>query len=149
MTSHNVALVFAPSLLRPPASGNDPADLANELAQITPAARLITTLIQHRDEVFASLSVGAGSAGLARVADAATASTGEVAGGGDGGGAGPESQWWYSQAGEQKGPVSAAELAALLASGVLKMTSWVFEGNTADWQELSKVKYRLPRLSTI
>ena len=57
--------------------------------------------------------------------------------------------WWYSDAGEQVGPVTAGRLAALLNHGELTLSTWVFEGGSSDWQELAQVQTRLPAVSTI
>ena len=57
--------------------------------------------------------------------------------------------WWYSACGEQVGPVTGAQLAAMLTSGEVSMSTWVFEDGTADWQELGRAQERLPRLSTL
>ena len=57
--------------------------------------------------------------------------------------------WWYSASGEQVGPVTSGALAALLANGEVSLSTWVFEGGTADWQELSVARERLPRVATL
>lgn len=58
-------------------------------------------------------------------------------------------RWWYSQGGEQRGPVSGAQLAAMLSSGELSFSTWVFEAGSSDWQELRDAQARLPAVSTV
>ena len=56
----------------------------------------------------------------------------------------PMPQWYYSEAGAQKGPVDAAEVARLLRDGTLTEGSYVYEEGMGDWTELRAVLSRLP-----
>ena len=56
----------------------------------------------------------------------------------------PVPQWYYSEAGAQKGPVDAAEVARLLRDGTLTEGSYVYEEGMGDWTELRAVLSRLP-----
>ena len=51
--------------------------------------------------------------------------------------------------GDVSGQSTAGGLAAMLASGEVTLSAWVFESGTADWQELSQAQARLPTVSTI
>jgi len=50
-------------------------------------------------------------------------------------------EWYYAQDGQQKGPVSEAELAGLVASGLVTDTTLVWHGGLANWQPYQEVKY--------
>lgn len=54
--------------------------------------------------------------------------------------------WWYSASGQQQGPVTGAQLAAMLTRGEVTLKTWVFEGGRADWEQLSNAQPRLPQL---
>ena len=108
-------------------------------------------LIVHREQCFPSHADEA----MYAEADSARARSSDSISGGDSiseasAAAGvADAVWWYSNAGQQVGPVSGGELAALLAAGQVSLGTWVFEAGTADWQELSHAVERLPRLSTL
>ena len=54
--------------------------------------------------------------------------------------------WWYSASGQQQGPVTGAQLAAMLTRGEVTLKTWVFEVGRADWEQLSNAQPRLPQL---
>ena len=156
MSPSNLALVFAPTLCRGSEGAASMADGGMELAvEIPAAAQAIAVLISHRVQCFPALQspFGAGSGGDSGRASTATeyepvAAQGAVGAGGSAGG-NSSTMWWYSACGEQVGPVTGAQLAAMLTSGEVSMSTWVFEDGTADWQELGRAQERLPRLSTL
>ena len=160
MSASNLALVFAPTICR--AEAATAASLAEsaglELAvEIPSAAHVLAELIAHRADCFPAIqSVVTPPSGTAAAAVSSGGGGGsnpfDVSDGGVGGGgeasrrkskADPPN-WWYSASGEQVGPVTGGRLAALLANGELNLTTWVFEGGSSDWQELSQVQNRLP-----
>jgi hypothetical protein len=79
-----------------------------------------------------------------------------------------EADWWFSDAGAQKGPVTRAQLEvcatshsappplppahasllaqALLADGSVDMGTFVWEEGADDWTTLEEVRHRLSRL---
>ena len=176
MSASNLALVFAPTVCR--AEAATAASLAEsaglELAvEIPAAAHVLAELITHRADCFpaiqsvvtpasgtAAAAVGSGGGGGNNPFDVSDGG-GESGGGDGGGGSNPWAEasrrkskadppnWWYSASGEQVGPVTGGRLAALLANGELSLSTWVFEGGSSDWQELSQVQNRLPVVHTI
>jgi hypothetical protein len=50
-----------------------------------------------------------------------------------------EPQWYYTQSGQQLGPVSEGELRALLASGQLLPSEFVFKEGMGDWMVVSSI----------
>ena len=145
MDTPNLAIVFAPNIARPDELS------PNELAEAPLIAAAVSSFIRNAAACFGVSDGGGGDAGsdaaLSRRGTEATApSVGalggsaaelrpEQAGSSDGGGG----QWWYSQEGEQLGPVTAAELQRLLQEGTLHMGTYVFEDGTEDWAELHTV----------
>ena len=158
MGAANLALVFAPTICRSEGALSAPAAGGGlELAVEIPAvSRVLAELITHRASCFPPLP-----------ALASPAATDATAAGGGAAAAQPSSagatdarerrssasadppNWWYSAGGEQKGPVSGARLAAMLAGGEISLSTWVFEGGSSDWQELSQAQARLPQISTV
>ncbi len=51
-----------------------------------------------------------------------------------------EQEWWYSTAGERKGPVSAEALRQLLLEGKVPPSTLVWKEGLANWQPLSEVQ---------
>ena len=49
-------------------------------------------------------------------------------------------EWYYAQDGQQKGPVSEAELAGLVNSGLVTDTTLVWHGGLTNWQPYGQVK---------
>ena len=174
MGPSNLALVFAPTICRSE-GGLNSGGLGGELAvEIPSAAHVLAELITHRADCFPPglPSVTAVAPPLWKLwleaeAPAASAPTPpppppppppeeeeeeeappprltrrESA-------ANEVPNWWYSASGEQVGPVTSGALAALLANGEVSLSTWVFEGGTADWQELSVARQRLPRVATL
>lgn len=58
-------------------------------------------------------------------------------------------QWYYAKGGEQRGPVSAAALKDLVASGQLATTDLVWKQGMADWVPSQQVKGLFPPSSPI
>jgi hypothetical protein len=161
MSAANLALVFAPTVGRTDAGlgRGSSENVAAELAIEIPAASFVlAAVITHRAECFPPLAATAEGAlaGDAPLSPLESADSGRLGAGSEA----PSSSrqpsmdeeeapnWWYSIDGEQAGPVSAARLAAMLASGEVSTSTWVFEGGTADWQELSQVAHtRLPSVA--
>lgn len=174
MSASNLSLVFAPTLCRSDAPAATAEGAGVELAvEIPAAATAIASLISRRAECFPyieSMAVSADAGYRMSGVDMARVSTigSSHAESGSGcyesadvtdaapsaasAGAAPDSgaaTWWYSAGGAQVGPVTAGKLAAMLASGEVSLSTWVFESGTADWQELSQAKARLPAISQI
>lgn len=58
-------------------------------------------------------------------------------------------QWHYSKDNQQHGPVSAARLKELAASGELAPTDLVWKNGMADWQPAAKLKGLFPNRSSV
>lgn len=58
-------------------------------------------------------------------------------------------QWYYTENGQQQGPVSAQELRAYADSGRLRPTDLVWREGMANWVEAQKVKGLLPAAPTL
>ena len=145
MSATNLALVFAPTL-KTHSSATSAEAAGLELAvEIPAAAQAISALIKHRAQCFpahltSTSSADGGSDAVqppvevsdlrlnAPAADAPQNTT----------------SWWYSAAGEQKGPVSGPAMTAMLSSGEVNQDTWVFESGMDDWKQLSAVMSMLP-----
>lgn len=159
MSAHALSLVFAPTISRAEQTNDG---LADEMAEVSAAAGAISVLITARAECFPALPsrmhVSDATAVEVQDMEAGTAAADEAEAAESSDGRSSYSYreelehcmtWWYSDAGTQTGPVSPSELAALLAGGKLRLSSWVFESGTADWQELSAVLDRLPPVHSL
>ena len=163
MSPMNLALVLTPTVCRTEESAGEQLTV-----EIPAVANILAAIISHRAECFPPLpsvtlpanaaEPGGGGGAFGTAAGLAEASAGVASAL-----AAPSStaapamrrkssasepaNWWYSAGGTQCGPVTGGRLAALLANGELSLSSWVFEGGTSDWQELSQVQFRLPAVA--
>ena len=127
MHAANLALVFVPNILR---GGGG----AGEFTEMTPLAAAFTAIIKHRKECLPEAASRGDS--LTEVAPPPPGPPPSAPP--------PVPQWYYSEAGAQKGPVDAAEGARLLRDGTLTEDSYVYEEGMGDWTELRAVLSRLP-----
>ena len=127
MHAANLALVFVPNILR---GGGG----AGEFTEMTPLAAAFTAIIKHRKECLPEAASRGDS--LTEVAPPPPGPPPSAPP--------PVPQWYYSEAGAQKGPVDAAEVARLLRDGTLTEGSYVYEEGMGDWTELRAVLSRLP-----